>query len=68
MNVDPEIRRKAEDLKRPHDPRERDANEERRHLDEKTDEIIDRATAQKRAKEEASEDAGEASESDGSQP
>ena len=68
MNVDPEVKRKTEDLKRPRDPQERDANEERRHLDEKTGEIIASAAAKKRSESESSAEAGEASESGGSQP
>ena len=52
VNVDPEIKRKAEDLKRPsgEDPRKRNANKERRHLDEKADEIIDEAAKEKSQK------------------
>ena len=68
MNVDPEIRRKAEDLKRPHDPQKRDANEERRHLHQKADEIIDEAAAKRRSKADSSSDVDEASGGGGSPP
>ncbi|MGN6722001.1 MAG: hypothetical protein ACTHJM_05260 [Marmoricola sp.] len=62
MNVDPEIKRKAEDLKRPHDPEKRDANEERQHLDEKAGEIIGEAAAKKRT---STDPSSEAEESEG---
>lgn len=54
-DADPEIKRKAADLKRSDeaDPAQHDANAERLHLDEKAAEIIDRAAANEHAKEDS---------------